>query len=302
MQGYVTEIILTLEAIVEALDGDPGDERAPADLIKSTPNLKDATSPRQQQQQQPTAATGAVAKKVAAAQSAKVTSATVDKSRQGDSNQTMRGRSSTESDGRASGGHHQRQASTGAPAAVSVVSSSAAALSRSRSAQSLKLLDQDAVDDRTNLLVQMFWICMAVLESDYEHEFLLAARLLEKVMDRLPLDRPDVREKLEKLQAQLKWANFPGVHSLLLKGCTNPNTHEATVAALSKITPLLAAAPPAVVDPPGQGGLAFAMNVIALLPYMVLHYENANDLCIRSAEHIAQVRKATSKSFTTLHG
>lgn len=31
------------------------------------------------------------------------------------------------------------------------------------------------------------------------------------------------------------------------------------------------------------------MNVIALLPYMLLHFEDANDVCIRSAENIAQV-------------
>lgn len=34
---------------------------------------------------------------------------------------------------------------------------------------------------------------------------------------------------------------------------------------------------------------AFPMNVIALLPYMMLHYEEANEVCIRSAENIAHV-------------
>jgi hypothetical protein len=55
-------------------------------------------------------------------------------------------------------------------------------------------------DDKMNILVQLFWICLAVLESDFEHEFLLGLRLLEKVLSKLPLDRPDVREKVEKLQ------------------------------------------------------------------------------------------------------
>ena len=122
----------------------------------------------------------------------------------------IRGRSSTDSEGR--GGK-----------------SSACSLSRSRSAQSLKLQDQASQDDKMNILVQLFWICLAVLESDYEHEFLLGLRLLQRVLARLPLDRPDVRDKLEKLQSQLKWPAFPGVHSLLLKGCTNPATHEATI-------------------------------------------------------------------------
>ena len=109
----------------------------------------------------------------------------------------MRGRSSTDSESR-----HKAAAS---------------ALSRSRSAQSLKLQDQATQDDKMNILVQLFWICLAVLESDYEHEFLLGLRLLENILSKLPLDRPDVREKVEKLQVQLKWDKFPGVHSLLLK-------------------------------------------------------------------------------------
>lgn len=42
-----------------------------------------------------------------------------------------------------------------------------------------------------------------------------------------------------------------------------------------------------MVDP--SQSLAFPMNVVALLPYMLLNYEDANELCIRSAENIAQV-------------
>lgn len=65
-------------------------------------------------------------------------------------------------------------------------------------------------------------------------------------------------------QSQLKWPNFPGVHSLLLKGCTNPATYESTIRILSHMTLLLDFS---VVDPSQL--LAFPMNVIALLPYMV---------------------------------
>ena len=42
-----------------------------------------------------------------------------------------------------------------------------------------------------------------------------------------------------------------------------------------------------VIDP--TQSLAFPMNVIALLPYMVQNYEDANELCITIAENIAQV-------------
>lgn len=91
-------------------------------------------------------------------------------------------------------------------------------LSRSRSAQSLKLLGDSATqDDKLTILAQLFWLSVSLLESDYEHEFLLALRLLARVLHRLPLDRPDARDKVEKLQSQLRWSSFPGVHALLLK-------------------------------------------------------------------------------------
>ena len=75
------------------------------------------------------------------------------------------------------------------------------------------------------------------------------------------------------IQCQLKWPNFPGVHSLLLKGCTNPATYESTIRILSHMTLLLDFA---VVDP--SQSLAFPMNVIALLPYMVQVIKINNEL------------------------
>ena len=35
--------------------------------------------------------------------------------------------------------------------------------------------------------------------------------------------------------------------------------------------------------------LGFPMNVIAILPYMVEHYAEPNQICIEAAEHISQV-------------
>ena len=56
-------------------------------------------------------------------------------------------------------------------------------LKRSTSAQSLKQLqDPMGQDDKLTILSQMFWIAVSLLESDYEYEFLLAVRLLEKVL------------------------------------------------------------------------------------------------------------------------
>lgn len=163
--------------------------------------------------------------------------------------------------------------------------------------QNLKLLGDSATqDDKLTVLGQLFWLAVSLLESDYEHEFLLASRLLSRVLRRLPLDRPDTRDKVDKLAIQLRTPSFPGVHALLLKGCTNPVTYEHVVPLLSQLTPLLDLL---VVDP--SESLAFPMNVVALLPYMLLHYEDANELCIMSAENIAQVILSSFvKFFSTL--
>lgn len=71
---------------------------------------------------------------------------------------------------------------------------------------------------------------------------------------------------------------------LTFQGCTHPNTYEPVVGVLVDMIPLLELP---VIDP--TQSLAFPMTVVALLPYMLLHYEDANELCVRAACHIAQV-------------
>ena len=48
-------------------------------------------------------------------------------------------------------------------------------------AQSLKVLDQNNASDKLSIVTQMFWIAVSMFESDYEYEFYLAIRLLDKV-------------------------------------------------------------------------------------------------------------------------
>ena len=58
---------------------------------------------------------------------------------------------------------------------------------------------------------------MSILESDYEHEFLLALRLMENVLSKLQLDKADCQERILKVKTLAKWNSFPGVHALVLK-------------------------------------------------------------------------------------
>ncbi|XP_047109734.1 protein furry [Schistocerca piceifrons] len=295
MQGYVTELLLTLEAAVDSLESDFRPLDFMKEIFKSTPNLnnKESTvgvttggkrSPGGVGVYQ--GGGGPVAHHTGAIGHTRSTSYSV-------SYCTRKATGSPATDGKDIRGRASSELEARSGCSLNKYSTN---LSRSRSAQSLKLLGDTATqDDKMTILAQLFWLSVSLLESDYEHEFLLALRLLSRVLHRLPLDRPDARDKVEKLQAQLKWPAFPGVHALLLKGCTNPNTYEPVVTLLSQFTQLLDLP---VVDP--TQSLAFPMNVMALLPYMLLHYEDTNDLCIRSAENIAQVSTEKSKKLENL--
>lgn len=289
MQGYVTELLLTLEAAVDSLDSDFRPLDVMKDIFKSTPNLnnKDGLAKKSNLGAPGNFIQGGSGTGIGFGSSStghtRSTSYSVSyctrKSAMSpaDKQAEMRLRSSAlEPDRMMKLGLGMGGGGGGA----------ASSLSRSRSAQSLKLVSTDSVtqDDKMMILAQLFWLAVSLLESDYEHEFLLALRLLTRVLYRLPLDRPDARDKVEKLQQQLKWNGYPGVHALLLKGCTNPTTYEPTVTLLSQFAPLLSLP---VCDP--TQSCAFPMNVIALLPYMLLHYEEANEVCIQSADKIACV-------------
>ncbi|XP_064103219.1 protein furry-like isoform X6 [Macrobrachium nipponense] len=299
MQGYVTELMLTLESAVDALDSDFRPIEFVRELFKSTPNLnnKDRKGPLGYGMMghfygagypTPTAAPlspgghiRSTSYSISYGRGKPIGSPTADiKVVQPE----MRGRSGTDVDSRM----RQQQQQQAMQQSNN--------LSRSRSAQSLKqLADQSSADDKMTVLAQFFWIAVSMLESDYEYEFILAMRLLDKVLGRLPLDRPDCRDKVEKLQQQLKWKDFPGVHALLLKGCTSATTYEPTITLLSRFTQLTDLQ---VVDP--SQSRAFAINVIALLPYMLQNYEDANSLCIQAAENIAQVCNEKGKQLENL--
>ncbi|KAL1517075.1 hypothetical protein ABEB36_000886 [Hypothenemus hampei] len=280
MQGYVTELLLTLEAAVDSLESDFRPLDLTKEIFKSTPNLnnKDVSVFKKTPDNPGQNATPMLNHSISVGH-ARSTSYSVSYGLRksiplGDEKRN-------------------RNSANDVEATRAKFSSN---LSRSRSAQSLKMLGDSATqDDKLTILAQLFWLAVSLLESDYEHEFSLAVKLLARVMHRLPLDRPDARDKVEKLQQQLRWNNFPGVHALLLKGCTNPNLYEPTVELLSVFTPLLNFL---VVDT--SQSIAFPMNVIALLPYMLLNYEDANELCIRAAENIAQISIEISKKLENL--
>uniref|UniRef100_A0A8D0H4U3 FRY microtubule binding protein n=1 Tax=Sphenodon punctatus TaxID=8508 RepID=A0A8D0H4U3_SPHPU len=159
-------------------------------------------------------------------------------------------------------------------------------LSKTRSSSSLKdsLTDPSNINNPTNLLATIFWVAVALMESDFEFEYLMALRLLNKLLAHLPLDKVENREKLEKLQGQLKWADFSGLQQLLLKGFTSLTTTELTLQLFSLLTPVSRVS---MVD--SSQAIGFPLNVLCLLPHLIQHFDSPNQFCKEIAERIAQV-------------
>ncbi|XP_034386416.1 protein furry homolog-like isoform X6 [Cyclopterus lumpus] len=138
--------------------------------------------------------------------------------------------------------------------------------------------------DPSNLMATVFWIAASLLESDYEFEYLLALRLLNKLLGQLPLDRVDSRERLEKVQAKLKWYSFPGLLQLFLKGFTSASTQELTIHLLSK---LISVSRQTLVDPSQVAG--FPLNILCLLPHLIQHFDSPTPFCKETADKIAKL-------------
>ncbi|KAM6073371.1 protein furry homolog-like isoform 7-T8 [Theristicus caerulescens] len=160
-------------------------------------------------------------------------------------------------------------------------------LARTKSLSSLReggMYDVQPTTDPVNLMATIFWIAASLLESDYEYEYLLALKLLNKLLIHLPLDKSESREKIENVQNKLKWNNFPGLQQLFLKGFTSASTQEMTVHLLSK---LITISRHALVDPSQIAG--FPLNILCLLPHLIQHFDNPTQFCKETADRIAKV-------------
>uniref|UniRef100_A0A8C7FRU7 FRY like transcription coactivator n=1 Tax=Oncorhynchus kisutch TaxID=8019 RepID=A0A8C7FRU7_ONCKI len=138
--------------------------------------------------------------------------------------------------------------------------------------------------DPSNLMATVFWIAASLLESDYEFEYLLALRLLNKLLGQLPLENADSRERLERVQAKLKWYSFPGLLQLFLKGFTSASTQELTIHLLNK---LISVSRHTLVDPSQVAG--FPLNILCLLPHLIQHFDSPTPFCKETADKIAKV-------------
>ncbi|XP_058655454.1 protein furry homolog isoform X2 [Onychostoma macrolepis] len=157
-------------------------------------------------------------------------------------------------------------------------------LSSSSSRDNVVSTDPTNANHPRNLLATIFWAVVSLMESDFEFEYQMSLRLLGKLLGHISLDKQEYREKLEKIQIQLKWKEFSGLQQLLLKGFTSANTTELTLEIFSQLTPVSRLP---VVDTSQAKG--FPLNVLCLIPHLVLHFDSPTQFCKDVAERISQV-------------
>uniref|UniRef100_A0A8C2Z758 FRY microtubule binding protein n=1 Tax=Cyclopterus lumpus TaxID=8103 RepID=A0A8C2Z758_CYCLU len=146
------------------------------------------------------------------------------------------------------------------------------------------LSDPAHVSHPSTILATVFWVAVSLMESDFEFEYQMSLRLVHKLLSKVPLDRAENRERLEKLQAQLRWSGFSGIQQLLLKGFTSQATSDLTLQLFCQLTPVSRVP---VVD--SSQSIGFPLNVLCLLPHLVQHFGHPTQFCKESAERIAQV-------------
>lgn len=274
MQGYVTELMLTLEEGVDSLDSNLKIDDLMREIFQSAPNIfgKDNRRSAPPPLDSPVG-TPFVSHMRSTSYSVSYSGKKLPESPTAECRES-RSRAYTDDEARLRGN----------------------SLGRSRSALSLKMADEQYTqEDKTTLLAQFFWIAVSLLDSDYEHEFLLALRLLEKVLSKQPLENVDFLEKVDKIQHQMKWPGFPGLHALLLKGCTSPAAFDQTIGILCQLTHHLDVP---IVDP--TESLAFPFHVMASLPYLLLNFDDPAPMCVRAAKAIAQVCMERSQKLENL--
>ncbi|XP_029923116.1 protein furry homolog isoform X2 [Myripristis murdjan] len=158
------------------------------------------------------------------------------------------------------------------------------AKARSPSASKDNITDPTNINHPSNLLATIFWVAVSLMESDFEFEYQMSLRLLNKLLGHVSLDKQENREKLEKLQSQLQWSSFTGLQQLLLKGFTSLSTTDLTLQLFCQLTPVSRVP---VVDT--SQAIGFPLNVLCLLPHLVQNFDGPTQFCQDVAERISQV-------------
>ncbi|XP_057694873.1 protein furry homolog isoform X1 [Corythoichthys intestinalis] len=155
----------------------------------------------------------------------------------------------------------------------------------------LELLSGERLSDP---LAAIFWAAAALTESDFEWEYRMALRLLDKALAGVS---PNECRKLEKLGGRLQWSGWAGLRRTLLKGLTSAATTDLALKLFWRLTPMAIEADVGTFPAPAKSRppfcefspLGFPLNVLCLLPHLVQNFDAPTNFCQDVAERIAQV-------------
>lgn len=153
----------------------------------------------------------------------------------------------------------------------------------------------------------IFCLTVIMLESENEQEYLLALRILKKILPNLPFEQQQFVDEIEKNLINMNWEHFPGLHSLIIKGCTSAATFEISISLLDQLTPILklpicngclmyksTRSSCTSIDnnnssmtENSNGNNTFPFHVIILLTYLLANYDDPSSFCLNIARRIA---------------
>ncbi|CAH8566279.1 unnamed protein product [Schistosoma turkestanicum] len=138
--------------------------------------------------------------------------------------------------------------------------------------------------ERADLIIGIFWTGVLLLESDFENEYLVGLKLLNLVIPSVCASnlsqssdglKINLGDKAQKMLDQLHWnPYFPGILSLVIKGCSSPNLVDQSCRLLVLLIPFLSH--PLVV-PTGRMGLSiqlsFPIVLLTLMPMLTTAWD-----------------------------
>ncbi|CAD5220403.1 unnamed protein product [Bursaphelenchus xylophilus] len=153
-------------------------------------------------------------------------------------------------------------------------------ITRCKSAQMLASTSRGLKEEAVQALSQVVSMCVCLLESQIDNEYLLAVHLLKRIFDSTQSNAEEVIERFEGTIRQLNWKDFNGIVALSTKGVIYPSGYEDSVSILTRSIEFL--------DYPAIGNKQqVPLIIISTLPYCLLHFDSPTETSILLCRQIA---------------
>eukprot|EP00730_Choanoeca_flexa_P001670 TRINITY_DN10738_c0_g1_i1.p1 TRINITY_DN10738_c0_g1~~TRINITY_DN10738_c0_g1_i1.p1 ORF type:complete len:944 (+),score=180.47 TRINITY_DN10738_c0_g1_i1:341-2833(+) len=151
---------------------------------------------------------------------------------------------------------------------------------------------------QSTLIARLFWTGAAMLESDFESEFLMGVSLMAKIAATRLFQQPRSQQLLQQVFETLQWGDkYPGVHALCLRGLTAETCAGPTLELLSLFSTHLT-------HPVIGNAVGLALNVVSLLPRLLLGFNklDRDEYCDQAASRLAAACQPQNSRLSKVFG